>query len=282
VSSTPPAAQAPSRGARLEPWTLAPGALVLALDYAFKRFAAHASASELDFLLGPTTALVRGVTGHDFVAERGAGYISREAHVIIAPACSGANFAIVLFTALGLGFLGRFSRRRARLGWLLVAAALAYAATLLANAARISLALTLERSHVLAFWFPAAAVHRAVGVAVYLVALLALHAALARILGQRRFDARLPLACYVLVTFATPLLGGAPLGPKFFSHAAVVLGATTLAGAVLWLLGDWRTRRDERGSAHARVPRRVARARCGGERALPRQGDAALVPRPVA
>jgi len=258
------------------------GALVLALAYLFKRFASHASASELDFLLGPTAALVRAVTGHEFIAESGAGYVSREAHLIIAPACSGANFAIVAFTSLGICFLGRFSSLRARLIWLLAAAVVTYGATIFANAARISLALGAERSDLFAPWLSDAAVHRAVGVSVYLGALLGLHGAVTHVLGQRRFEAGLPLACYVLVTLATPLLGGAYLAPKFISHAAVVLGATSVTGVVLWLLRGRVTRRVEAGRDDAGVPRRVAPAERGGERSLPRQGNAALVPRPVA
>ena len=276
----------PRRAAWLAPWTLALATLVLGLDYAFKRFCSRASATALDFLLAPSAALVHVVTGHDFVAESGAGYVSREAHVIIAPACSGANFAIVAFTSLALGFVGRFSSRLAALAWLAAAAATAYAVTLVANAARISLALHLAHSHALSRWFSAGAVHRAVGVAIYLGILVALYLAVERAFGRRAADARLPLVCYVAVTLATPLLGGAALCPEFISHAAVVLGATTLAGVVLWGL----YRADDRAVTRTlagdrrdpRVPRGVDVRERRGERSLPGQGDATLVPRPLA
>jgi len=276
----------PRRGAWLAPSSLAVAALVLGVDYAFKRFCSHASASELDFLLAPSTALVELVTGHAFVAERGAGYISRDAHLIIAPACSGANFAVVAFTSLALGFVGRFSSRGTRAAWLVGAAGIAYAVTLVANAARISLALTLERGHALAGWLSAGATHRAVGVAIYLGALVATYLAVERALGKRALDVRLPLGCYVAVTLATQLLGGAYRYPEFNLHAAVVLGATTLAGVVLW--GMYRaddrevTRTVGGDDRDARVRHRMAGRRCRGECALPGQGDAALVPRPLA
>lgn len=276
----------PRGGAWLAPWTLALTTLVLGLDYAFKRFCSGASATELDFLLAPSAALVHGVTGYDFVAESGAGYVSREAHVIIAPACSGANFAIIAFTSLALGFLGRFASRLASLVWLAVAAATAYAATLVANAARISLALHLEHSRALSGWFSAGAVHRAVGVAIYLGALVALYLVAERAFGRRTADVRLPLGCYVAVTLATPLLGGAGLCPEFISHATVVLGATTLAGVVLWGLyrADDRavTRTLAGGRRDPRVPRGMDARGRRGERSLPGQGDAALVPRSLA
>lgn len=267
-------------------WTLAVAAPVLGSDYAFKRFCSQASASELDFLLAPSAALVERLTGHVFVAERGAGYLSREAHVIIAPACSGANFAIIAFTSLALGFVGRFSSRLAALAWLGVAAVAAYAVTLVANGARISLALTLERAPALTETLSAGAIHRGVGVAIYLGTLVALYLAAERAFGQRTVNVRLPLACYLAVTLVTPLLGGAYHCREFISHAVVVLGATTCAGAVLW--GVYRaderevTRMGAGDDRNARVRRRMALHRCGGERALPGQGDAALVPPPVA
>jgi exosortase K len=279
-------ASEPRGGAWLAPWTLGLAALVLGFDYAFKRFCSQASATELDFFLAPSAALVHVVTGHDFVAESGAGYVSREAHVIIAPACSGANFAIIAFTSLALGFLGRFASRLASLAWLAVAAATAYAVTLVANAARISLALSLEHSHALGASFSSGAVHRAVGVAIYLGALVALYLVAERAFGRRDADVRIPLACYVAVTLATPLLGGAGLCPEFISHATVVLGATTLAGVVLWGL----YRADDRAvtrtlAGYRRDPRvhgGVAARGRRGERSLPGQGDATLVPRPLA
>jgi len=266
----------------LSPWTVALGVLVLGMDYGFKRFASHASATELDFLLRPTATLVAAVTGHAFVAESGAGHVSRDAHLIITPACSGANFAIVAFTSLSLGFLGRFLGPHRKIAWLPLAAALAYAATLFANAARISLALVAERDGWFAPWLSNSAVHRAVGVSVYLGGLLALYAVTARALGTRHGDPRLPLACYVLVTLVTPVLGGAYLGREFILHAAVVLGATTTAGVVLWVLRGRVTLGSHGEGRDLCLRRSVARARCGGERPLPGQGDAALVPRPVA
>jgi exosortase K len=281
-----PSESGPPGAGWLAPWSLALAALVLGGDYLFKRFCSHASATELDFLLAPSTALVHLVTGYDFVAESGAGYVSREAHVIVAPACSGANFAVIAFTSLALGNACRFARRLASLAWLVVAAATAYALTLVANAARISLGLAFAHGHTLSGSFSAGSVHRAVGVAIYLGALLAMHFAAERAFGRRAADLRLPLACYVAVTLATPLLGGAYHCPEFISHAAVVLGATTLAGVVLWGLH----RADDRAVTRtlagdrpdARVPRRMDVRRRGGERSLPRQGDATLVPRPLA
>jgi exosortase K len=272
-------------------------ALVLAVDYAFKRFCSHASATELDFLLGPTAALVHAFTGHAFVAESGAGYFSRELYIVIAPACAGHNFVIVLFTALAVTFLGRFQSFPQKLAWLSVAAGLALTAGIVTNAARITLALFFHENQALDGVLSGAATHRALGIAVYLGALLSLHFGTARALGRRDAKTALPLACYLAVTLVTPLLGGAYATGAFWRHAAVVFGVTVLVGGVLWL---WRrsgsihvARRDEKireprhrteegAVADARISRSLGRARRSGERSLPGERDTPLVPASVA
>lgn len=221
------------------------GALaVFGADYGLKSFASHAGARELAPLLAPTAALVTAVTGHVFNAESGAGYVSRELRVVIAPACSGMNFAIVAFTALALGFVTRFRTPRAKALWLCAAAPLAYIATVLVNALRICLALAVGHELAASGVLSAQDAHRALGVCVYLGCLLGLCALAERALGGRaparaRNSARrswplVPLGSYVAVTVLTPLLHGAARGP-FWTHATVVAGAAGFVMAVLWL-----------------------------------------------
>jgi len=267
-----------ARGAaRVERWDAACIALVLAADYAFKRFCSQASATDLDFLLRPTAALVQLLTGHAFVAERGAGYFSRELLLVIAPACAGHNFSIVLFTALALVFVGRWPGARRKLAWLAASAALAVGAGIVTNSVRIALAVVLREHHVLA----GHEAHRALGVAVYLGALFVIFAGTFSALGGHGAKWALPFGIYLAVTLVTPLLGGAHAEGAFWHHAAVVFGATTLAGAMLWLWHSDATafgRRKKRGVGDTRVPGGVGGARRGGERSLPRQGDTPLVP----
>jgi exosortase K len=221
------------------------GALVvLGTDYGLKSFASHAGAHELAPLLAPTAALVTRVSGHAFHAESGAGYVSRELGVVIAPACSGINFAIVAFTALALGFVTRFATARGKALWLCAAAPLAYAATVSVNTLRICLALAVGHELAAPGVLSAQDAHRALGVCVYLGCLLGLCALVDLALGRRtragarnsaaRYALLVPLGSYVAVTVLTPLLHGEARG-AFWTHAAVVGGAAGFVIAVLWL-----------------------------------------------
>jgi exosortase K len=248
-------------------------ATVLGLDYALKRFASHASAAELDFLLAPTAACVQLLTGYSFVAERGAGYFSRETLVMILPACAGVNFAVIAFTTLAACFLPRFRSWRAKLGGTIGAGMLAYGATVSANGTRIALGLAIGRHGPFAPMMPAAALHRVVGVVVYLTALLALSAVVGRVLRAKATPVALPLSAYLAVTLATPFLGGASASRLFCRHAGVVLGLTALAAAVVWLphkaYAVAFTRWIRRAKRRARLPRGLGRARRDRERPLP-------------
>jgi exosortase K len=217
---------------------------VLAVDYALKSFAARAGARELRPLLAPTAALVSSFTGHAFEAEAGAGYVSRELSVVIAPVCSGVNFAIVAFTALTLGFVSRFATPRAKALWLVTCAPLAYAATIVTNALRIAVALAVRHEATARGLLSAQGEHRAVGVCVYLAGLLGLYALVGLVLDRGRPDGHLaatnrhfvlvPLTSYVAVTVITPLLHGRGHG-AFWAHAAMVGGAASFALGVLWI-----------------------------------------------
>lgn len=210
-----------------------------AASLAVKAFYARASAEELRFVLGPTAALVSHLSGHCFEREAGAGYLSRDLAYLIAPACAGLNYAIAAFWTLVLGMapcVARPAPPARRTGALLGAAALAYLATLLVNATRIALALSL-RGAALPAWLTAAQAHRLLGVAVYLGSLWALSLAVERCVAGR-LDARrvvlVPLALYLGVALVAPLLHGADARASFWPHAREVLVASlALAAAAL-------------------------------------------------
>lgn len=212
---------------------------VLAGDYVVKSFAAQAGPRELEPLLAPTALLVTHFTGHVFSYESGSGYVSRDLFAVIAPVCSGVNFAIVAFTALALGFVTRLTTPGRKALWLGASAALAYATTILANALRITLALGPGRALAARGLLSGEAAHRAVGVGVYLGCLLALQALVSLWLTRRGTEtvsrlAFVPVATYLAVTVLTPLLHRAP-SATFWTHAAVVVGAAGSVITVLWL-----------------------------------------------
>jgi exosortase K len=195
-----------------------------------KQHCSAASADELAFLLRPTAALVGYATGHQFVAERGAGFFCRELHLMIAPVCSGANFLVIAFTALVLGFTAR-TRPGRKVAWFFASAGLAYLATLGTNAVRIALSLGLAET-LSATALSHAAVHRLLGIFTYLGGLLALYAVAGRLFASRplsRVHVALPLGVYITVTLLVPWLRGAATQPDYWTHASVVAAAVSAA-----------------------------------------------------
>ncbi|HEU4427689.1 MAG TPA: exosortase K [Myxococcota bacterium] len=211
-------------------------AVAFSASFALKAHYARASADELGFVLGPTAALVELLTGVAFEREPGAGFVSREHHYLIAPACAGLNYSIAAFAMLVLGFAGRIRRPARRAAWLLAAAALACAATLIVNAVRIALALELREAGSLSALGGASA-HRLLGVAVYLGSLWALWACVERGFAERSpawLAALLPLALYLGVTLLAPLLNGGHARAEFWAHAQAVLAASFALGALAY------------------------------------------------
>jgi exosortase K len=158
-------------------------ACALALAWGLKAFYSRASFEDLSWVLSPTRRLVEWLSGDGFEAEAGQGYLSRERHYLIAPACAGVNFMIVAFVSVVVGLLHTRSTIWGR-GMLLVVSALAaYGVGVLANASRIAVAMRLYDAG--AAWGPltAARLHCAAGVTVYLLYLYALFAVAARATG---------------------------------------------------------------------------------------------------
>jgi exosortase K len=134
---------------------------------AVKQFYSSATPSELGWVLAPVSTLVGWVTGTRFVFDASQGWVSYEARFVIAPVCAGLNFALAAFAVLVVTRVPAMRRPGAIARSLVGAAALAYAATILADALRIALAM----------WTHASGdAHQALGVAVYLGALCAIYA----------------------------------------------------------------------------------------------------------
>ena len=155
-------------------WNLVLGAFVITVGGFLKYHYSTANADELGYVLAPTAAVVRLVTGAQVVAEAGAGYLSQELSILIAPSCAGVNFLVIAWCMLGLGFVRQVSLPHAKLAWLALSAALAYTTTVLVNAARIVFGSALQSAPPGWAPLPAEQVHRVEGVVVYLTALLVL------------------------------------------------------------------------------------------------------------
>ena len=225
-------------------WIVIIGAVALALKTHYSR----AESGELVWILAPTAAAVECLSGISFTYETGAGYISQSQAVMIAPACAGVNFLIVAFLMAGMMGIFRLAPWKAKAGWLGFSLAAGYGLTVIINALRIILAMALYNADIYAAGLTPAAVHRLLGIAIYLTALygyfyLLTHGltwlgagkswlALQNAPGPRPaivagLYSLLPLACYLAITVLIPLLNRpASIGnPEFLIHGTVVLAA---------------------------------------------------------
>lgn len=190
--------------------------------WGLKRHYADARAEDLVWILSPTARLVGAVTGDSFVLEPGEGYLSRDRMFVIEKSCAGINFMIAAF-----GMSAFALRRRVQSvasGATVLAASLtaAYAAAVLVNAVRITIAMWLT---VHPTGIDAHHLHRLEGIVVYFGGLAFLYHVVQRFDRQATCHrAAAPLVWYYAITLAIPLLNGAgQQGGRFVQHAMIVL-----------------------------------------------------------
>lgn len=231
---------------------------VLALCLLFKWSMADADALRLDWILKPTSAIVSLFTGMDFISLDGLGYFNAENAVLIAPACSGINFFVILLATGGCLAVLLIQTTARRLLFMPFIAALAFIFTLAVNTARILIAIELYRHVSGAGLFTPERLHRVEGVVVYYVCLCLFAMLVSRMLraqtavhGAHRkqsagpslpghFKVFLPLGCYLLFTLGVPLANGAAVkAPALFAeHSLTVLALSTAISLALYRL--WR------------------------------------------
>jgi exosortase K len=118
---------------------------ILLCALTLKQLYSTASPNDLRWILAPTTFLVELVSGRQFEFESHAGYLSSDRSFLIAGSCAGVNFLITSFLMLSLRRLWRERSGKFAWGFIPLAAVFAYLATLAANTARISTALSLQK-----------------------------------------------------------------------------------------------------------------------------------------
>jgi exosortase K len=255
--------------------------LAILIAVGLKAHYSTASVDRLGWIIRPTAGLVELCTGLPFEPEAGAGYVNHERRVVVAKACAGVNFLIMVFCMLTFTLNGRAGGGRRPL--LVVAAALAaaYAATVIVNGVRIMIALRHAGESVGNGWLTPEQIHRLEGIVVYFAALTGLYC-LARIavrvvdggvspvtfaLEDRRRSRLLlfvPLGWYVAMALGVPLLNGAMQEDQalFAEHALWVLGVPLLLlGALLLSSGCWHRLRHRAPGGQARVGGRCFRTR---------------------
>jgi len=202
--------------------------VVLGCALALKLHYATASPDQLRWILTPTTFLVELLTGTSFKFESYAGYMSSDHTFLIAASCAGVNFLITVFLMLTLRRL--WTARGQSIGWgfIPLIALLAYLFTLVANAARICVALSLRGLPHHDGWFDPNQLHRSEGIFIYFGFLLLLFM-LTETSTARKFRdlvrrSLFPLLIYYATTLGLPLANGAyHQGREFWEYSLFVL-----------------------------------------------------------
>ncbi len=212
-------------------------AFVALAMWAVKRHYASAGADQLDWILRPTAHLVAAFTGASFERVTGEGYLCRERFFVIEKACAGVNFLLAASATVAF-VLSRRARSFGSAARVLgTSFALGYAAAVLVNAVRISVALWLAAHPIAVGLVTAAQLHRIEGIVVYFGGLLVVHEIAMVLAGQRAGSFRpwIPLVCYAAITIAVPIANGAwRSGATFFEHALLVAAVPCVLIALGW------------------------------------------------
>jgi exosortase K len=221
--------------------------VVLLCAFTLKLYYSTASANQLRWILAPTTAAVELVSGTAFEFESQAGYISPDRSFLIAPSCAGVNFLITAFLMLSIRKL--LSARLSNIAWAFIPVAflIAYVVTLIANAARICVALRLQRMPAEINWLNPEQLHRFEGILIYFGFLLMLFV-ISETLSSKTTSGLLrksffPLFVYYAAALGIPLANGAyRQGRDFWEHSLFVLLIPLLLIGPLAMLCLWRSR----------------------------------------
>jgi exosortase K len=217
--------------------------VVLLCVFALKLYYSKASANQLQWILAPTTMLVEMVSGTAFEFESHAGYLSSDRSFLIAPSCAGVNFLLMAFLMLAARKLLRSRPQDNVWGFIPLAAVIAYLVTLVANTARIAIALQLKRLPESGY-LNAYQLHRIEGILVYSGFLLLLFVVSEKMAARKSSSllrqSLLPLLIYYAMGLGIPLVnGGYRQGSDFWEHAAFVLLIPLLLMLPLMIFNWW-------------------------------------------
>ena len=212
--------------------------------YGLKLSYSRAAAEDLAWILGPTARAVGWLRGETLTLSPGAGWMAPDGSYIIAPACAGVNFMILVLTVAVLGFAHRLRSPGQRLSWWIGSLFGAYLLTIAVNTLRILGAMELYRIGPVT-WLTREQEHRLLGTVLYLGVLWGVFGLLDRLTGQvarsRLAAALLVPGAYLGMTVVVPLVNG-HLGDKYAEHAMMVSLATLLIGVLmLWRKRDGQT-----------------------------------------
>jgi len=201
--------------------------------YGLKLSYSQAAAEDLAWILGPTARAVGWLRGETLTLSPGAGWMAPDGTYIIAPACAGVNFMILVLTVAVLGFAHRLRSPGQRLCWWIGSLFGAYGLTIAVNTVRILAAVELYRVGPVT-WLTREQEHRLLGTVLYLGALWGVFCLLDRLTGQgtrSRLAVLVPVS-YLGMTLVVPLVNG-HAGGRYAEHAMMVSLATLLLGVFM-------------------------------------------------
>lgn len=163
-------------------------ALILAFGFsgAVKFRYRDAGPEELRWLLVPTAKLVEVMSGAKFEPESRRGYLCRERHFEIVPACAGLNFLLIVHLSSMLGCVGADGSWRLWAARWTASLAMAYPVTIGANAARIAVAMWMHGTALCIGPLTPHRLHEIEGVLVFFVSLCGSFLVVQRTLGGHR------------------------------------------------------------------------------------------------
>lgn len=218
-----------------------------------KHHYSHADAGTLSWILRPTAYLASVLGDHSFHFTAAAGWTTPDGAFIIAPACAGMNFLILLFGLGVLLFLHHFLSLRWQCLWYVAAFLIAYGATIVVNTFRVLISIRLFQADIYGAWITPDRLHHVAGIAIYFGALWVMvegeRAAVLRLAGvqtgrephtgQKLRKSIWPvLLGYGIMTLLIPLLNGAAgrFGGRFLEHTALVTAVCLLVMTAVFLL----------------------------------------------
>lgn len=149
--------------------------------WGMKHHYSTASADALLWILTPTTKVVGVVTGAAFLSVPAEGYVSHERLFVIEKSCAGVNFMIAAFGMLVIALMPRVRTSPSGVCVLGISVLASYAAAILVNATRITIAMWLAQRPTMLPTLTAAEVHRLEGIVVYFAGLVLLYEAARRV-----------------------------------------------------------------------------------------------------
>lgn len=212
-------------------------ALLFLLLFGLKQHYSTGSVESLRWILAPTAKVVSLVTDTPFSYQYGEGFVNLDSKVIIAKACAGINFMIILLMMISIPVLGKLPRKRQQILYLGGAMILSWLLTILVNTLRITLSMELFQLSIYNEIITKALVHRIAGIAVYFSSLLVIYPLVMSVVDRKLLKVPgqvhtnlIPFLSYLTVTLLIPLLnrsGSWEWG--FISHQlSVVLIPVTL------------------------------------------------------